>query len=251
MIATLEIDRSEFRNALNGLHQTTNIEDESYEDFNLIALSEANMLKFYVRHFHLFQVVHTLSDSGGISLDVTQDTEMAFNSEVLTSLIKKSPSERLKIRFFDDKFSVEARESWFSTPTTFTLNLFQEGEFQPIETVSDFETIASINREELVENLKMMSIVSNVVQFKLSNGELWISVTDAVHGEGKVMESVDQEKIRLSEFEERYRIDIIQSFLDSFNSDLVEVAMNEDNVLRMSADQQGHSAELTLAPRID
>jgi hypothetical protein len=194
--------------------------------------------------------VHTLSDSDAVSLDVKQDKEMVFNSDVLTSLIKNSKSDRLKIRFYEDKFSVEARDSWFSTPTTFTLNLFQEDEFQSILSLSDFETLASIDRRELVENLEMMSIVSNVVQLKLADGEFWISVSDAVHGEGRVMEAVNRDKISLKDFEQKYRIDIIESFLGSFNTDFVEVQMNGNHVLRLTGEHGGHTAELTLAPRV-
>ncbi|WP_415382957.1 hypothetical protein [Halosimplex sp. TS25] len=246
----MEIDRQELRNTLNGLQQSTEVEEESFEDFNLISMSNPNRLKLYVRHFELFQVVHTLSDSDAVSLDVKQDKEMVFNSDVLTSLIKNSKSERLNIRFYEDKFSVEARDSWFSTPTTFTLNLFQEDEFQSILSLSDFETLASIDRRELVENLEMMSIVSNVVQLKLTSDEFWISVSDAVHGEGKVMEAVNRDEISLNDFEQKYRIDIIESFLGSFNTDFVNVQMNENQVLRLTAEDGGHTAELTLAPRV-
>jgi len=250
MIASMEIDRQELQNTLNGLQQSTEVEEESFEDFNLISMSNPNMLKLYVRHFELFQVIHTLSDSDAVSLDVKQDKEMVFNSDVLTSLIKNSKSDRLNIRFYEDKFSVEARDSWFSTPTTFTLNLFQEDEFQSILSLSNFETLASIDRLELIENLEMMSIVSNVVQLKLTNDEFWISVSDAVHGEGKVMEGVNREEICLEDFEQKYRIDIIESFLGSFNTGFVDVQMNEDHVLRLTAEDGGHSAELTLAPRV-
>lgn len=250
MIARLEIDRSEVRDTLNGLQQTASVENDSFEDFNLVSLNNPNKLKLYVRHFDLFQVVHTLSDSDPISIEVDRDEEMVFSPDVLTSLIKKSKSDRINIRFSEDKFSVEARDSWFSTPTTFTLNLFNESQFLPITNVSGFEPISSINREELVENLEMMSIVSNIVHLKLTGNEFWISVSDAVHGNGKVMEKIDPSGIDIESFDRKYRIDIIQAFLNSVGTDFVEILINQDGTLRIRAEKEGHDAELTLAPRL-
>lgn len=251
MIAKVEIDRDELRNTLNGLGDTTRFQDDSIEDFNLIALSHPNKLKIFVRHFNLFQVVHTLSDSETISLDVKQDKEMVFNSEMITSLIQKSKSDKLNLRFYEDKFSVETRDSWFSTPTTFTLNMFHESQFRSIAVPTGFSPISSIDREELIENLDMMSTVSKVVKLKLAGDEFWISVSDAVHGQGNVMKSVDRSDINIEDFEHKYRIDIMQTFLKSVDTDMVDIEINEDGVMKVKAEAEGHIAELTLARRLD
>lgn len=250
MIAQLEIERSEMRSMLNGLHKTTKADDESFEDFNLIALENTNQLKIFVRHFNLFQIVHTITDSDPISVDVQKDTEMVFNSNIITKLIKKSQADRLNLRFSADEFSVETRDSWFSTPTTFTLNLFKESEFQPIANPSGFEVITSIDRSELVANLEMMSIVSNIVQFKITNNEFWISVSDAVHGDGRVMEQIDPDTINFDSFSQKYRIDILEEYLKSLDTDFVDVCANSEGVLRIKAEKPGHISELTLSPRI-
>lgn len=251
MIAKLEIERNELKNTLNGLSNTTRFQEDSVEDFNLISLSHPNQLKIFVRHFNLFQVVHTLSDSGRISVDVQKDKEMVFNSDMITSLIQKSKSDELNLRFYEDKFAVETRDSWFSTPTTFTLNMFHESQFQSIAVPEGFNQISSIDREELIENLGMMSTVSKVVKLKLTSDEFWVSVSDAVHGQGEVMKSVDPSKINLDEFEHRYRIDIIQTFLKSVNTDMVDIEINKEGVLKVKAEEPGHTAELTLARRLD
>jgi len=250
MIAQIEIDRDEMNNILNGLERTVSIDDETFEDLNLVSLSESNSLKIYMRHFDLYQVVHTLSDSNQISIDVDEDIEMVFSPDVLTSLVRESNSDKIKIRLSEDQFSVEARESWFSTPTTFTLNLFHESQFQPITTVPGFEYITSINRKEMVENLKMMSTVSKVVQLKLVDAEFWISVSDAVHGSGKVMENIDSSQTEIDSFESKYRTDVIQTFLNSVDTELVDILLKDDGNLRIRAEKEGHEAELTLAPRI-
>lgn len=250
MIASLEIQRDELKNTLNGLRKTTSIDDDSIEDFNLIALSHPNQLKIFVRHFNLLQVVHTLSASETISLNVEEDKEMVFNSDVMTSLIHKSKSDKLNLRFREDKFSIETRDSWFSTPTTFTLNMFHESQFQSILVPDEFSQIASVNREELIENLDMMSAVSKVVKLKLIEDEFWISVSDAVHGQGEVMKNVDSSDIMIGNFEQTYRIDAIQTFLKSAETDMVDIEVNEGGVLRMKTEKPGHTAELTLANRI-
>jgi hypothetical protein len=251
MIASLEIDREELRSILDGLGKTISIQDDAFEDFNLVALKDANQLKIFVRHFDFLQVVHTLHDSENISIDVKKDTEMVFNSDVITSLIQQSKSEKLNFRFYDDKFAIETRDSWFSTPTTFTLNLFQESQFQPITNPSGFDLINSFDRSELIENLDMMGTVSKVVKLKLTGSEFWISVSDAVHGQGKVMKSVDRNGIKLQDFEHKYRIDTIQTYLKSIDTDMVDISVNQEGVLKIEAEKSGHTSEFLIACRMD
>jgi len=251
MIATLEIARTDLKDILTGLKDISTVEDSSFEDFNIISLSHANLVKIYVRHHDLYQVVHTISNEGGITLDVEEDNEMVFNPDVITSLIKESKADRLNLRFSTDQFSIETQDGWFSTPTTFTLNLFQESEFQSPISVSNFNKICSVKREELINSLSMMSIVSTVVKFSLTGDEFWISVEDAVHGSGQVMESVDPADIELDDFEYKYKIEILQSFLESVSADLVEISVNAQGSLRMKTEESGHQAELMLAERLD
>jgi len=249
MIAKLEISQSKIRDILDGLHNIVNLDEDYQEDFNLVSLRQTGQLKIYIRYFNLLQVVHTLEevDDPTIDLDVNSDSEMVFSSDTLTKLIKESDSDRLNLRFSEERFSVETRDSWFSTPTTFTLNMFNESEFQALQSVSGFEKIASIKRGELLKNLDMMSIVSNIVQFRLNNGEFWIAVNDAVNGEGSVMKEVPDPQ--LDNFIYHYRIDTLSNFLKSVDTDEIDVYLTDTGTLKLEADNQGHIAELMIAPR--
>lgn len=250
MIAELQISQSKIENILNGLRKTAGIEEGYSEDFNLVSLSHANQLKIYVRYFNTVQVLHTIEndDSAGINLDVQSDSEMVFSSDTITKLIKKAGSERLSLKFDDRKFSVETQDSWFTTPTKFTLNMFHESEFQSPTAVSDLVRVTSVDREELIENLKMMAIVSNVVELRLTDSEFWISVSDAVNGEGEVMKKIDD--VELEEFEHQYRIETILNFLESVETKEVEVYENPDGILKIGAENPGHTADLMMGARI-
>ncbi|ELY95154.1 hypothetical protein C483_02281 [Natrialba hulunbeirensis JCM 10989] len=248
MIAKIQIKRDNLIKILDSLHEVSQAADDQPIDIHLLA-NEDNSIKIYARHISSIQVLHELrDDNSDIDIEVAENARFSFGSQTLRSLIKGADVDRVELRFDRDQFEIEIMESWFATPTTFTLFLISESEFQEARSLHSSKEIGSLERPPLRKNLNMMGKISNVVELQHDDGELWISVSDMVDGKGEVMENIYSDD--LQDFEYRYAIDPVHSFLKEMNSHEIDLSIGNEGVLKLESKRSGITSHMIIAPRV-
>jgi hypothetical protein len=94
-----------------------------------------------------------------------------------------------------------------------------------------------------------MDIVSNILQFKINQGEFWISVSDKVEGEGKVMTYTGPE-CDLVNWIQKYQAEPIIRFLDNLTTESVRILVDNSGTLAIEAEREGLVSSLYQSPRV-
>ena len=238
-----------FNNILKSLSDTIRGDSDTPMDINLVAKDD-NSLQVYVRHFNVIQVMHELDDQGSLDIDVEESGNMIFSSQTLYSLIRKVDSEHVTLKFDRDTFRIRVGDDWFSTPTEFKLRVFQESEWSPPIEPENFKEVRKMKVDPLRQKLNMMSSIAPEVNFKIQSGEFWISVEDAVQGQGRVMKDLSDE-CEIDGLDYSYEIDPIETFLKNVRTDRVDVKMTNSGGVMLNSDSSTHTSYLLLAHRIE
>jgi hypothetical protein len=249
MIANVRAPRQVFNQTLNSISDVISGEDVDRPlDLNLVA--RPDVIEVYVRQFNALQVMHKLTNGGDVEINVENENEFVFSSETLASIIKRTKSQNINLRFDHDGFHVEVQDGWFTTPTKFDLPMYKESEFsEPIRPTS-FEKVGVLNPEALRDNLRMMEPISPDVVFQIEPDELWITVSDQVQGDGEVMQEINSGS-ELVGLEFRYEIEAIEQFLKNLEEDEVLMKMNSTGSLLLSTQSEGYISQLLISPRQD
>lgn len=233
---------------LDSLHKVAQGSEEMQMDLNLIAAPN-NIVKLYVRQYNILQVIHELENSDDVSIDVPEANRFVFDPKVLHSVVKQAKDRRISLEFDEHTFEVTIDSESFSGPTQFDLRLVQKGEFMEPVALPGLKKLGDVDRIEFLENLKMLSSISKVVEFSVQNGMFEISVSDKVQGDGKVVEDVS-EQTEISSVSAHYSIRPIQDFLEKMDSDQVTVSMTEDETIRITSRSPGRTSSILRAERI-
>lgn len=250
MIVSFEIDADILRGIIDSLFKPLEGSNERSIDVNMrVDTSQEVVLHTY--EADRIQITNTLSESDEISVNVEEDHNFVFTSDVLRDILSKASGQQVKIKFFEHEYSVrlESQEG-FSTPTSLDLNLVSQSEYQEIKTYSGFQKVANVGKMSLLDNLEAMNVVSRVVQLKIPNNELWIAVSDMVEGEGEVMTDIEPE-CEITNFSAKYQLEPIISFLDNVHPAHVDLYLKSDGALRLQAESPGLSSAFYIAPRIE
>jgi hypothetical protein len=216
-------------------------------ELNLIANSDNEVL-LYVRRFNNLQILHRLVPSEGISINVVKEDGFVFSSQVLASLVRKASADRLTLTFREHKFSVKAGDKNFSRPLAFDLRLYQQSEFQEPMDLREFYEIATINRQSVIDGLRMMKEISPEVSFVTEDGELHIHVQDAVQGEGKMVVDLDDDSS--IQVDRSFEIRPIVAFLKNLRSSETKVKFSEEGHLMLSSCSESMESQLVLSHRL-
>jgi hypothetical protein len=249
MIAKIEIERDQLRRILRSLHQSGLVSDDDGLDVNL-TVSPNDSVKIYIRSMGFVQVMHELTDSDGILVEVEQGSRFVFFSKVLRSVVQKARPGPLTIKFYHNKYTVQlSNDKIFSTPTSLDLRLVTHSEFTESRELDNLVRVVDIEREPLKESLETMDIVSNILQFKINQGEFWISVSDKVEGEGKVMTYTGPE-CDLVNWIQKYQAEPIIRFLDNLTTESVRILVDNSGTLAIEAEREGLVSSLYQSPRV-
>lgn len=248
MIAELSAEKRVFREVLNSISNVVQGEDvDRPMDLNLVA--ERDTVYIYVRQARSLQVSHKLTNDGEVDLDVNGEDRFVFSSQTLSKLIKNSKDQKVSLKFDHHDYQVVIENTGFSTDLTFDLNLYQDSEFQERVTDKQFHKVAMLNRESLWRNIDMMSTISPEFKIRVEDGELWISVSDVVQGDGEVMKEIEEGSPYIG-MEKYYETTATVDFLKALKGDVVSLSLADDGTIKFSSSSLGHKSELFLSPRI-
>jgi DNA polymerase III sliding clamp (beta) subunit (PCNA family) len=248
LIARLMIERDELRRILDSLHEMPHTSGTRTIDLNLVA-KPPSTFELYISEMNMVQVHHEITDTDQVTVDVEQEYKFVFTAKVLRDIVGRANDGPLEIKFFEDKYAVRlSNEETFSTPTSLDLHLVGDSAFSEMKDVPKLTKVAEVSRSALIETLQTMEIVSNVVILKVVNDELWISVSDTVEGEGKVMKNTHPE-CDLSGVEYNFNLEPIIAFLDNIVHNEIDIAINEQGGLCLRGQSGGIVSTMHLAAR--
>ncbi|MUV87831.1 hypothetical protein GJ631_15040 [Natronomonas sp. CBA1123] len=247
MTTKIEAPCDIIENIIKSLYDTVRGDDDIPMDINLVCHPE-DYVEIYVRSMNSLQVLHTIYDGDHTTVDVDNRRELVFTSETFYKLINNADNDFVEIEFEFDDFIVSLSDSWFSTPSEFTLPLFHESEFQQQVSVNDSFRIGTIEVNAFQRQLKMMESIAPVVAMRVEDGEFWLSVSDRVVGAGEVMKDLDGLD-DTKEFEYKFNINPITTFLSGISSTNVELSIHESGGLTIESTSHDVTSELMLANR--
>lgn len=216
-------------------------------ELNLISRADDEIL-LYVRKFNNLQILHKLVPGEGISVNVVEEDGFVFSSQVLASLVRKASADRLTLTFQEHEFSVEAGDKNFSQPLSFDLRLYRQSEFQEPMELSEFHEVAAINRQSVIDGLRMMGEISPEVSFVTEDRKLYIQVQDAVQGTGEMVVDLDNDPP--IEINSSFEIRPIVAFLKNLRSNETKVKFSDDGHLMISSSSESIESQLVLSRRL-
>lgn len=249
MVMKIGAEGSSWDEILSSLHKVARGDEDISMDVNVVA-ERTDEVQMYVRNYQNLQVIHKLQDNGSISLDISQPRKLVFNSEILRSIIQQAKDRYVDLSFSEHEFEVRVGEGAFMSPTTLDLRLVQESQFQSAISVDDLKMVGKVERDELLDTLRMFETVSKVVSLDLSNGLLNISVSDKVQGSGDVTIDV-RDECEIHSASGEYKIRPIRDFLAKVSSDFITVQMASLGTLELVSSSTGMESRMALAPRKD
>ncbi|MGB9953529.1 hypothetical protein ACOZ4F_14165 [Haloarcula marismortui] len=216
---------------LNSLHKVAMGEEDISMDLNIATRGNDTVL-LYVRNYQELQVLHKISDSDSTTVDINEPTQLVFDSQVLRDVVQSAGKQDIDLRFGDHDFDVEIGQESFDSSTEFTLRLVQDTEFQKPLNIDGYERIVDVSRTGLLENLKMFTSVSKVVDFDIKHEELIISVSDKVQGSGKLVVNIEDAPFKLNA---TYPIRPLKDFLQKMKTDQVSIHMTPSRTIKLES----------------
>lgn len=244
----ISMDGREWGYMLNSLQKVARGSEEIQMDLNMLA-SPDDTVKLYVRNFDTLQVIHELENTGDVSIEVPKRDTFVFDSEVLHSVVQQAKDRRITLKFNEHTFEVKIDSETFSGPTEFDLRLVQKSEFQEPIDVPQFKNVCELDRQELLDNLKMLSSVSKVLNFEVSNDTFKISASDKVQGSGKVSVNVDG-MTEIHSVSANYPVRPIRDFLQKMDTETISIFMTKSEKLRLTSENPGRKSSILRAERL-
>lgn len=242
----LGMEAEEWGEILNSLHKVARGEEDISMDLN-IATKDSGTVLIYVRNNRNLQVLHEIDGSGPAIVDINEPTYLVFDSQVLRSVVQKAGKRDIDLKFGHHEFEVEIGQETFSSSTRFNLRLVQDTEFQEPLDISGYEKIGEVDRVGLLENLRMFTSVSKVVNFSADSDGFTISVSDKVQGSGELKVNEDSAPL---EIEATYPIRPLKDFLQKMKSDQVTIYMNPGKSVKIQSETDSRVSSIHRSHRL-
>lgn len=248
MITEISISRKSLKEILDSLNQVFGSDSTKALDLNIKVEEES--IKIYVTIPNTHQAVHELHQNDDTEITIEQQVEIPLNPEILHEVITNAPTDSdIRLKLTSDRYIVQADSSGFASPTSFSLYRFVESEFKPLTEINGLEDIGMLDRSSLLQNLKMLKTVSEVVTLKTHEDRVEIFVSSEVEGEGQVMAELENTS-GITETSFNYPIDIIQRFLENVRTpENVVLYQNRDGILLLEMEDETKFSRLYLSPK--
>ncbi|WP_178915172.1 hypothetical protein [Natronomonas gomsonensis] len=249
MNVRVQISQDEIEDILRSFYKVVTGDEELEMDLNMIANSD-DEIEIFVNRTNTLQILHKIENSTETEVEVNTPSRFVFSSETLYNLTTDAGEGDITLEFGDDSYRFKTGGSWFTTPTEFDLHFFQGTEFTDPARPQGFHYVDEINREALLENLRMMESIAPEVTFRMDTDGLCLTVSDQVRGDGQVKKEITPPS-ELEDVAYTYDITPLRDYLESQDGSKIDLSMTEEGVLKLVSDRVGLSSEILVACKTD